>query len=313
MDIPQDLVRLFSVAVRDAVWYKDNVISLLQSSGVPAPIVRKFKSQKQTPTVQLMPMVISDLQSLGPEGDLPLRRLFTQMCNWKGFSSLDKDKQAQARASVDALKSAQLTHESEVAYAKRKTHEEWEKTSHEERKTRTSIKEIDHAKLQKMRDDFDSIYPLPDERERGNRFEKLMNDLFGHYTTLSTGGFRRTGEQIDGHFYFDTHPYYAEIRWKKALTSAADISVLRDRATSGFGGDTKAVFVSFEGFSREALDRLAGKSGERVILLDGLDINAVLDGRIGLDVLLMEKQMDLGEGKRAFIGVFEVLQKRAVR
>jgi hypothetical protein len=140
-----------------------------------------------------------------------------------------------------------------------------------------------------------------------------MNEVFKEYTTLSNGAFSRTGEQIDGLFYFDNHPYFVEVRWKRKKTNAADISVLRDRATAGFGGDTKALFISFEGFSSDALELLAGRSGERVVLMDGGDIHTVLEGRISLDVLLMEKQMDLAKGQRAFVSVYEILSQRATR
>jgi hypothetical protein len=125
MEIPQDLVRLFSIAVRDAVWYKDSISALLRSCGVPPAIVRNFNAKKRTvPTVQLVPEILGDLQALGPEGDLPLQRLFTQMCNWKDFSSLDAEKRTQARASVEALRSAHQAHLAEVEFAARRAREE---------------------------------------------------------------------------------------------------------------------------------------------------------------------------------------------
>src|SRR6202035_2613453 len=98
------------------------------------------------------------------------------------------------------------------------------------------------------------IYPMPDTNERGTRFEKFMNEVFDYYCQRSEGPFRRVGEQLDGLFIFDNHPYYVEIRWKKKKATAADVSVLRDRAQAGFGGDTKALFLSFEGFSPEVSD-----------------------------------------------------------
>ena len=73
------------------------------------------------------------------------------------------------------------------------------------------------------------------------------------------------------------------------------------------------MFISFEGFSPDALERLSGRSGERVVLMDGGDIHTVLEGRIGLDVLLMEKQMDLAKGERAFVSVYEISAQRASR
>ena len=311
MQIPEDLKRLLAVAIRDALWYKRSVNAFLRSCGLPQDVLRKaMAALATTPTVQVIPEVLDDLQALGAAGDLPLRKLFTAICNWKDFSSLEADKREQARESVTLLKAAYDAHHAEMQFEKRKAQEEWEKQSQQERTQRQTVRAIDHATLQRLRDTFDEIYILENERERGTRFEALMNEIFKLYTTLSKGAFERTGEQIDGLFYFDNHPYFVEVRWKKKKTNAADISVLRDRANSGFGGDTKALFISFDGFSGEALKHLAGQSGERVVLMDGSDIHAVLEGRIGLDMLLMEKQMDLSKGQRAFVSAYEIIADR---
>ena len=106
------------------------------------------------------------------------------MCNWKDFSSLEAEKRDRARAYVEALRTAQQAHEAEIEFAKRKTHEEWEKRSHQERESRTQVGAVDHARLQRMRNDFDSIYPMTDESARGGRFEVLMNELFSYYASL---------------------------------------------------------------------------------------------------------------------------------
>ena len=84
-----------------------NVIGMINNRGcgVPPAILRSFNAKKKAvPTVQLIPEILADLQSLGPDGDLPLQRLFTQMCNWKDFSSLEAEKRDWARASVEALR-----------------------------------------------------------------------------------------------------------------------------------------------------------------------------------------------------------------
>ena len=84
-----------------------------------------------------------------------------------------------------------------------------------------------------------------------------MNEVFGYYSQRSEVRFAEL-ESNSMVFSFWTPPYYVEIRWKKKKANAADISVLRDRARAGFGGDTKALFISFEGFSPECLQDLAG-------------------------------------------------------
>jgi len=102
---------------------------------------------------------------------------------------------------------------------------------------------------------------------------------------------------------------------KKEKAKAADISVLRDRAVSGFGGDTKAVFISFEGFSPECLTQLSGRSDERVILMDGADILLLLSGELSFDLLLAEKIINSARGMKPFVSASEIMvlrQKKVV-
>jgi hypothetical protein len=146
----------------------------------------------------------------------------------------------------------------------------------------------------------------------GIGFRDLMNRIFRYYCDQSRGDFSRRGEQIDGLFYFDKHWHYVEVRWTKAKASAADVSVLRDRAKSAFGGDTKALFISFNGFSGECLDSLATLSDERVTLMDGFDLRCVLDCQIAFDLLLAEKQAELVQNRCAFVGARETMENRPV-
>ena len=138
-----------------------------------------------------------------------------------------------------------------------------------------------------------------------------MNRVFAYYSEKSEGAFNRTGEQIDGLFYFDKHWWYVEVRWKADKANAADISVLRDRAKDAFGGDTKALFVSFNGFSQDCVNSLTSRTDERVILMDGTDLRDVLDCLIAFDVLLAEKQADVVRSKCPFVSAREIIRRRA--
>jgi len=136
-----------------------------------------------------------------------------------------------------------------------------------------------------------------------------MNRVFTYYSEQSRGAFNRTGEQIDGLFYFDKHWYYVEIRWKDEKANAADISVLRDRAKNAYGGDTKALFISFNGYSDDCLKSLSGKGDERVILMDGYDLRCVLNCDIAFDVLLARKQADLVQNQRPFVSAAAIIKE----
>jgi hypothetical protein len=313
--LPSDIESLLAVAVRDAIWFKPQIQVFFKEAGISpvilAEAVRMYKQGKHTiPVVQ---HVLSELEKFGEDGLSIARRMLTIMHNWKAFGSLPLDQQAKAKKAIKDLKNACATFYQQLEYEERQRREAGEKRMHEERLRRNAIKDLDHQLLDRFRQEFEELYPMADTRERGTRFEKFMNDVFEYYSQRSEGPFRRTGEQLDGLFVFDNHPYYVEIRWKKSKANAADVSVLRDRAQAGFGGDTKALFLSFEGFSPECLRELEGRTDERVILMDGGDLMVVLQGSMGFDVLLAEKQLHLARTRKPFISVYEIMRIRAER
>ena len=313
MRVPQDVANPLAIAIRDVLWYKPNVLSFFKDCQLPSALVAEVKDQQRagTPTIKIVHFVLDKLDMYGDEGWVVAKRILTKMNYWKDTKSIEPDRRAHALESLAAFRSVMKEFEAEPEYLERKEREKREKGMQEERESRGRISQLDHAKLQSFRDEFDSAYVLKDPKERGDRFEVLMNNIFAYYSERSEGPFKRTGEQVDGLFYFDKHWYLVEIRWKSEKSKAADVSVLRDRAARSFGGDTKALFVSFNGFSKECLESMAGGDYERVILFDGSDLRCVLDCQIGFDVLLAEKQIELVRNKRPWVSAVEIIKRRA--
>jgi hypothetical protein len=210
------------------------------------------------------------------------------------------DRKDQAIASLKALQQAHKTYEAQQQY-------EREKHSQKERDERLQVPKLDHKTLQGFRQRFDNIYFMQ-PKERGDAYEVLLNEVFRYYFPSAFKGFNRTGEQPDGQFYFDSHWYFVEIRWRKEKASAADVSVLRDRACSGFAGDVRAVFISYNSFSDECYGSLEAR-GERVILLTGYDFRTVLECDIALDVLLHRIQAFLIRNKATYVSAKQVIEE----
>jgi hypothetical protein len=145
-------------------------------------------------------------------------------------------------------------------------------------------------------------------KERGDAYEILLNEVFGYYFPNAFKGFNRTGEQLDGQFYFDSHWYFVEIRWRKGPASAGDVAILRDRAQSGFAGDVRAVFISYNGFTSGCFQSLEAR-GERVMLLTGYDFRSVLECDIALDVLLHRIQAYLIKNKVNYVSAKQVIEE----
>jgi hypothetical protein len=313
MRVPQDIANPLAVAIRDVLWYKPNVLSFFKDCELPKAVLTEVKKQQQAgvPTIKTVHSILDLLDSYGDEGWVVAKRILTKMNYWKDLKSIAPDRREQAATSLAQFRAVMKEFEAEQAYLERKEREKREQAMQEEREARGRISRLDHAKLQAFRDEFDAVYVLRDKKERGDRFEVLMNKVFEYYSERSEGPFERTGEQVDGLFYFDKHWYFVEIRWKTDKSNAADVSVLRDRASRSFGGDTKALFVSFNGFSQDCLDSMAGGDYERVILFDGSDLRCVLDSQIAFDLLLAEKQIELVKNKRAWVSAVEIIKRRS--
>ena len=298
--LPQDIASLLAHCIRDLIWYKDSIFSFFQECGVPTSIMLQVRRMKSTPTLKLVPILLEELYSKGDEGYEVARTMLTKIYYWKDVHSVPSDRKDSAVAALKELQRAYKTYRAQEQY-------EREREVQRERDDRLKTAGLDHKKLQAFRDQFDRIYFL-DPRERGDAYEKLMNEVFSYYFPEAFQGFNRRGEQVDGQFYFDGHWYYIEVRWRKEPASAADVSVLRDRARRGFAEDVRAVFISYNGFSDDCLDSLEA-SGERVVLLTGYDFRSVLECDVALDVLLHRIQAYLVKNKKTYVAAYDVIKR----
>jgi hypothetical protein len=296
--LPQDIANLLAIAIRDLIWYKASIFSFLRECGVPTSIMVEVERNRTVPTLQLIPRVLEQLYSQGDDGYQVARRMLTSIHYWKDIHTVPPDRKDSAIASLKQLQQAYKTYWAQITY-------EQEKVAQRERVRRLEVRKLDHQVLQRFRDRFDEIY-FYEPVTRGDAYEALLNDVFAYYFPDAFEGFNRTGEQLDGQFYFDGHWYFVEVRWRKDPASAAEVSVLRDRARRGFAGDVRAVFISFNGFSEDCLASLEA-SEERVILLNGFDFRFVLESEIALDVLIHRVQAHLVRDKRTYISASEVL------
>jgi hypothetical protein len=298
--LPQDIASLLAHCIRDLIWYKNNIFSFFEDCGVPPSILIEVRRDRDIATLKLVPTVLARLYEQGDEGFKVAKTMLTKIYYWKDIHSVPAERKDQAVASLRALQQAYKTYVAQQLY-------EQEKNSQVERQSRNQVSKLDHRKLQAFRDRFDEIYFLQ-LKERGDEYERLLNEVFQYYFPDVFQSFNRIGEQLDGQFYFDAHWYFVEIRWRKAPASAADIAVLRDRAVSGFGDDVRAVFISYNGFTQNCYSSLESR-GERVMLLTGFDLRSVLECDIALDVLLHRIQAYLIKNKTNYVSAKQVIEE----
>jgi hypothetical protein len=144
-----------------------------------------------------------------------------------------------------------------------------------------------------------------EERERGLKFEEILNELFNLWDLQARGPFSLSNEQIDGAFTFDTDDYILEARWRKESTSRGDLDTFAAKIARK-AANTRGLFISVSGFSPPALESHRER-GTAMILMDGADLYSVFDGRITLTEVLERKRRHASETGDPYLQVRQML------
>ena len=142
-------------------------------------------------------------------------------------------------------------------------------------------------------------------QQRGFKLEKILRALFDVFDLDPKASFRITGEQLDGAFTFDATDYLLEAKWQKDLISADDLDVLAGKLSRKLE-NTLGLFLSINGYTPDGV--AAHSSGRRLlILMDGSDLMAVLEGRIDLIQLLLRKRREASQKGNIYLKIHEIL------
>lgn len=139
--------------------------------------------------------------------------------------------------------------------------------------------------------DVHRLAPQP----RGYAFETFLQRLFNAWQFDAREGFKLVGEQIDGSFVLDNEIYLLEAKWQNPPVDKG--ALLKFQGTVAERPQwTRGLFVSFNGFSNEALASFRPKN---IVLMNGADIVDLLGRRLPLPDVLREKLrhgVERGEG-----------------
>lgn len=143
-------------------------------------------------------------------------------------------------------------------------------------------------KLDELKTEFFQIASNSNSKEKGFQFEKFLNKLFVFFDLDPKSAFKVTGEQIDGAFTFDNADYLLEAKWQEKAVNAADLYTFGGKI-QGKLKNTLGLFISLGPYSSECT-----KTGSPVlksmILMDGMDLMQVLEGRVRLNDLILIKR-----------------------
>jgi hypothetical protein len=166
-------------------------------------------------------------------------------------------------------------------------------------------KQAVRERLEKLSTEFTNLLSRADRQERGYQLERLIKDLFELFDLDPKASFRIVGEQIDGAFTFDKTDYLFEGKWQERQVDVGDLD--------GFNGkigrkleNTLGMFLSINGYTPAAIETHSS-SRPAMILMDGSDLMAVLEGRIDLIELMLRKRRFASQTGRIFLSAREIL------
>lgn len=299
--VPAAIVAL-KEALTNLYWYKGDLRSFLTSTLTNQALlsVLNWSDYKRNIVGQL----IDYLDRRQSEYQADLLKLMTEVARVDDFSHLErleggKEKAALARTSVAALR--KLTEAHEAVFRDEKDKEERRRRAHEEMLRKTAVRQ----KLEELAKEYYQLLGTAEPQQRGYRLEKIIRELFTLYDLDPRAAFRIVGEQIDGAFTFEGTDYLFEGKWQQEPVGAADLDILAGKLGRKLD-NTLGLFLSINGFSEDGVK--AHSSGRRMmILMDGSDLMAILEGRIDLIQLLLRKRREASQTGNIYLRIHEIL------
>lgn len=235
------------------------------------------------------------------QGDL--LRLMTEVAKIDNFAHLERledgdHKAARAEGTVEALREHLKGHQA-LAEEQEKI-EERREAARERRLQRKEVKQ----QLESLKHEYYRILDLSPQK-RGYALETVMYGLFELFDLDPKASFRTEGEQIDGSFSFDGTDYLFEAKWEDEPTPRAELDTFDGKIRRKLE-NTLGLFLSINGFSEDGVKTYSGGRA-LMILMDGADLMAVLEGRIDLVTLLLRKRRCASQTGNIFLRIHELL------
>jgi hypothetical protein len=159
---------------------------------------------------------------------------------------------------------------------------------------------ISTFKLGALLQRYKMIGTNPDPQSRGYELQDLLIDLFAVSSLLPKSAFRVTGEEIDGSFVLDSEIYLLEARWRKKITNKSELLTFHGKIT-GKSEWTRGLFLSVKGFTSESLDSMRIGNRPNFVVMNGIELENALKGKVALNDLIRKKVRILAETSDLYV------------
>lgn len=289
-------------ALTNIYWYKSDLRSFIMNTiSNPNILARLDWSDYKR---NIVTVLINFLAKNQDTYQNDLLRLMSEVIKVEDYSHLSRledgdEKVRKARESVKALKLLVDDHFNIIEEQKMK--EERRKLAYEKMLRNQGVRE----KLTEIEKDYYSLVSNSNPQQRGFTLEQVIKELFTLFDLDPKASFRLVGEQIDGAFTFDNIDYLFEAKWQQEPVGLQDLDAFNGKLSRKLE-NTLGLFLSINGFSDDAVK--AHCTGRRLmILMDGSDLMAVIEGRIDLIQLLLRKRRHASQTGNIYLKIHEII------
>ena len=157
---------------------------------------------------------------------------------------------------------------------------------------KSTVPIVDYDSLLKELKNISSHSDTP--QSRGFAFEKYLKKLFEDYNLEPRGSFKIVGEQIDGSFILHNEVYLLEAKWTNKKIDKADLVVFNEKVSSK-SGFTRGLFISFAGYSNDAVETLCNGRKVNIVLLTVQELAVALTREMNISTVIWNKVRALAE------------------
>ncbi|MDU1845223.1 MAG: hypothetical protein E6778_06725 [Niallia nealsonii] len=290
-------------ALCNVYWYKNDLKSFLVNCISNRSIINDA-DWKNDYKRQIVSDIIDGLMREQEKNLGDIRRLLyevSQMDNFRHLEQLEDGKKKVAKARTSVLDLRVLIDDHDKKLKKEKEINDLRLKNQERIRANKAIL----TRLDEINSRYSKLVISKGFQNRGFELEKILYDIFDLFDLDPKASFRNTGEQIDGAFSLDGTDYLFEAKWQSFSVNASDLDAFSGKIGRKLD-NTLGLFLSINGFSEDAV-KIYSSGRSSILLMDGMDLLAVLENQIDIVSLIIRKRRHASQTGNIFLPVSKIL------
>jgi len=288
MEFPLDIRHCMRDCILSIFWAKKDIEAFFVDHECSKEDLKCIKGydnpEKGLNRAKMVEAVIGSLHNRPDHGIRQFRAMLHSLVKWSEFNPYYFEKIKKLDRATADRSLAHLRQLVEIRDSRIKQERDARiKAEEEKQKPKNSLENLRNRFLQLTTENSSTAA----KQKRGYELESILVELARLSNLSVTESFRNSGEQIDGAFKFEGENYLLEAKWQNREMNNESLFQFAGKTEGKMYG--RGVFVSFNGFSKDAVDLLIRGQALKTILVDGEDLIHVLEGNLTFSEMVDKK------------------------